>query len=150
MCGGELNIDAGDLVGVTICQATKKGAEQLPFATGLARTYDFAIDHAIVNRPVHPTRIEYVLVLDAPPTLGCFEGAQFARAHRIHECLVEIHSGPFNNLKADHTQHLLLQKLLAEWAGAIIRHHYTGSDGQMAGLFLKVNQAEAERGCHVS
>jgi hypothetical protein len=107
-----LNIDADDLVGVSICQAAEEGAEQLPLAPGLPRTYHFAIDHAIVNRPIHPTWIEYVLVLDAPPALGCFECAQLAGAHCIDECLMKICSHAFDNLKADHTQHLLLQHLL--------------------------------------
>jgi len=111
MVGRELNIDADNLVGVSICQATEKGTEQLPLATGLARTYHLAVDHAIVNRPIHPTRIEYVLVLDAPPALGCFESAQLAGTHGIDECLMKICSHAFDNLKADHAQHLLLQHL---------------------------------------
>jgi hypothetical protein len=131
MIGGELNIDADDLFGVSICQTAEEGTEQLPFATGLARTYHLAIDHAIVNRPIHPTWIEDVLVLDAPAALGCFEGAQLAGTHGIDECLMKMDSRPFNNLKPDHTQHLLLQKLLpgTGWA-TFISHHYTGSDGK--------------------
>lgn len=114
--GRELDIDADYLVGVSICQAAEEGTEQLPLAPGLARTYHFAIDHAIVNRPVHPTRIEYVLVLDAPPALGCFESAQLAGAHGFDEYLMKIDSRAFDNLKADHTQNLLLQHLLPERA----------------------------------
>ena len=56
-CGGKLNIDANDLVGVTICQATKKRAEELPLAAGLAWTDDFAIDHAVMRGPVHPAGV---------------------------------------------------------------------------------------------
>jgi hypothetical protein len=112
-CGGKLNIDANDLVGVTICQATKKRAEELPLAAGLARAYDLAADHPIMGRPVHPARIQYVLMLDPSPALGCFEGAQFAGAHRVHERLVKIDSGPFENLKANHTRHLPLYQLPA-------------------------------------
>jgi hypothetical protein len=108
-----LNIDADDLVRVTICQTTKKRAEELPLATGLSRTYDFAIDHAVVNRPVHPARVEYVLVLDAPAALGCLESAQLARPHRIDECLIKVYSRALDDLKADHARHLPLYQLPA-------------------------------------
>jgi hypothetical protein len=134
-----LNIDADDLIGVSICQATEERTEQLPLATGLAWAYHFAIDYAIVNRPVHPARIEDVLVLDASPTLGCFESAQLTGAHCIHESLIKIYSRAFDNLKSDHARHLLSQHLLPErvWRKFYEQPLYWVRP-KMAGLFVRV------------
>jgi len=54
---GKLDIDRHNFTCVTIGKAAQEGAEELPFAPRFARADDFAIDHAIMNGPVHPTGI---------------------------------------------------------------------------------------------
>jgi hypothetical protein len=103
-----LNVDAYDLIGITIGKTAQEGAEELPLAAGLTRAYDFAIDHAVMGRPIHPTRIQYILMLDSPATLGRFEGAQLAGPHSVDKCLMKIYTGLFEDLKANHALHLPL------------------------------------------
>jgi hypothetical protein len=118
---GKLNIDGDDLLGITICQATQKSAEKLPLATRLVRTDHFAVDHAVMDRPGHPTGIGQILVLDPPPTPSRLERSELTRAHGIDECLMKVGSGSFDNLKANHASasHYKLCKELP--AGAILR-----------------------------
>ena len=56
MLGGrELDVEAMNLVGESIGQATSKSAEKLPFHAGFFRANDGAIDDAVVVCPLHPT-----------------------------------------------------------------------------------------------
>src|SRR5688572_25125233 len=79
----KLHVDRGDAIGVPIREPAQECAEQLPLAAGLARADDFAADHSVADRPVHPAVIGLAHVLDPLAAAGGDESAQFLAAHRV-------------------------------------------------------------------
>jgi hypothetical protein len=100
---GKLDVNCEDPVGITICETAEERTEELPLATWLVRTDDFAVDDAISNEPIHPARVGQILVLNPPAAPCCLESAQFPRPHRIDEGFVKVCTRAFDNLKPDHS-----------------------------------------------